>query len=738
MHGKGLPPEPEPVPGALRELKELFLRVRTAFDENSREVGGRPVTNRQIAQLAYRSSQRHSIPGRPTWPLAKAPADSHISGVLRGVVIPGPGLAFHIVKGLSGSQQNATRAYQLAERSRDERGKGSADGNAEPTPSAPGASPGNNLRAVVEAILAHLVPSSKPGRRGNLPLAVELALSRAIAAFGTGKGRVSLVWPLLDPDGFLAEPEVAALLAQALTGGYPQGAPSLGRAWARAFLDGTRADELTAEATDLLDSLWEQAQELRSLADLAEARLAREPAAPANARAARVPRSSPRERPPNMQASELQARLARAREFIADFDRVAASDIGKSGRNLPPELRGFLRDQTHIVASGSRGFVGREAVLKEVKAFAEGDEDGYFFVRAKLGVGKTALLAHLVADQPGYARHFNVLSEGVFTAEQFLDNVCAQLIGSYRLDPGLFPKSGNASGDLLRRLLEQSAAKARGDNVVVLIDALDEAKMLPAVNPLSLPTSLPEGCRFIVTIRDETGRDAAGAWRAPLVADCAKRDRCIDAGGEENMDDARTYVRNRLLASPRITDYLRTRKHGLTVEEFTSEVARRSEGYFVYLKHVLDQYEAGGHLATRELAALPIGLMPYYKQQFERMRADTPKPEWEKIQRPVLIQLANAERPLTRFDLAARAGLREPGRVQSALDQWRQYVVETNGAWNGRPRPAYRLFHESFREFLSKELPDAAEVAEEERALRADLGGRAPARYGRWNRPRPL
>ena len=110
-----------------------------------------------------------------------------------------------------------------------------------------------------------------------------------------------------------------------------------------------------------------------------------------------------------------------------------------------------------------------------MKAFIEGDEDGYCFILAKLGVGKTALLAHLVADQPGYARHFNVLSEGVCTAEQFLNNVCAQLIGAYRLDPGLFPKSGDASTDLLRRLLEQSAAKARGDKVVVVIDALDEA-----------------------------------------------------------------------------------------------------------------------------------------------------------------------------------------------------------------------------------------------------------------------
>src|SRR5690349_9259887 len=119
------PPEgQEPVPEALRELSELFLRVRAAFDEKGRGAGQRPVTNRQIAQLAYRSSLAHYIPGRPRRSLGKAPADGHISQVLRGLVTPGPDLSFHIVKGLSGTQRDAEAAYQLAKRARDERSKG--------------------------------------------------------------------------------------------------------------------------------------------------------------------------------------------------------------------------------------------------------------------------------------------------------------------------------------------------------------------------------------------------------------------------------------------------------------------------------------------------------------------------------------------------------------------------------------------------------------------------------------
>ena len=561
------------------------------------------------------------------------------------------------------------------------------------------------LQAVVEAILAHLPAASVSAQRGKLPVAVELALCRAIDEFGAGAGKASLAWPLLDRNGFLADEENAAVLARAMTGGGLEGAPTLGRAWAGAFLDGTRAGELTADAESLLGYIWAQAQGLQPLANLADV--------------------SSRGRPPSASEQELRARLGLARERIADYDEVATSDIGRSGRNLPAELRFFLNDQTLLIAGASRGFVGRESVLARVKAFIEGDEDGYCFVLAKLGVGKTALLAHLVAGQPGYARHFNVLSEGVHTTEQFLNNVCAQLIGAYRLDPGLFPMSGNASTDLLLRLLKKCAAKARGDKVVVVIDALDEAmtgSRLPGVNPLTLPRSLPEGCRFVVAVREGTE-----GWEPTLDTGCAARMLCVDVSGEENMTDARAYVRSRLTGQG-IAGFLR--KQGLAGEEFADEVAVRSGGYFVYLRHVLDQYDAGGELASRDLAELPAGLMPYYDDQYERMRAGAPQRQWERVQLPVLIQLACADQPLTLYQLTSGAGQHEAAPVARAIEQWRPFLIQASASRNGRQVPAYRLFHESFREFLRNKHEHAAEVAEVERQLRDDLERQAQARYG--------
>lgn len=145
---------PVPIPGALRELCALLLRVRAEFDSKGERTGQRPVTNRQIGQLAYQSSNRHSVPGRPGSQLARVPSDAHMSGVLKNwmptesvtdvkdLVIPGPALAFHIVNGLGGSQQDALQAYDLAERARERLPRRIDEGNlqrpaAEETQAAP-------------------------------------------------------------------------------------------------------------------------------------------------------------------------------------------------------------------------------------------------------------------------------------------------------------------------------------------------------------------------------------------------------------------------------------------------------------------------------------------------------------------------------------------------------------------------------------------------------------------------
>jgi hypothetical protein len=138
-----------PVLEALRELAGLFLRVRAEFDEKGREEGQRPVTNRQIGQLAYQSSDSNPVPGWPNAPFAKVPSDAHMSRVLKDwatvesvtdvkdLVIPSPALAFHIVRGLGGGQRDALLAYELAERARAELGELRGRGNATTEPAVP-------------------------------------------------------------------------------------------------------------------------------------------------------------------------------------------------------------------------------------------------------------------------------------------------------------------------------------------------------------------------------------------------------------------------------------------------------------------------------------------------------------------------------------------------------------------------------------------------------------------------
>jgi hypothetical protein len=77
----------------------------------------------------------------------------------------------------------------------------------------------------------------------------------------------------------------------------------------------------------------------------------------------------------------------------------------------------------------------------------------------------------------GYIHHFVIGPQGINGAEQFLENVCAQLIGRFRLDrPAQLPPNASRDGAFLNSLLHEASQKlAKDDHVVLLVDALDEA-----------------------------------------------------------------------------------------------------------------------------------------------------------------------------------------------------------------------------------------------------------------------
>ena len=87
---------------------------------------------------------------------------------------------------------------------------------------------------------------------------------------------------------------------------------------------------------------------------------------------------------------------------------------------------------TTLIEEKPLGFVGRRFVFDALDQLLARTPSGYFIVKGEAGIGKSALMAHLVkADQCGH--HFVVSTQGINRADQFLENVCAQLIARYKL-----------------------------------------------------------------------------------------------------------------------------------------------------------------------------------------------------------------------------------------------------------------------------------------------------------------
>ena len=107
-----------------------------------------------------------------------------------------------------------------------------------------------------------------------------------------------------------------------------------------------------------------------------------------------------------------------------------------------------------------------------------------------------------------------------------------------------------------------------------------------------------------------------------------------------------------------IIAWLGSRRIG--VEDFPGALAAKSQGNFMYLRHVLPQYEKGGALTDGELAELPEGLVEYYVDQYERLRGDADEETWRCLPLPVLTALAKARRPVTAAEIAVEAGVRPP------------------------------------------------------------------------------
>lgn len=241
--------------------------------------------------------------------------------------------------------------------------------------------------------------------------------------------------------------------------------------------------------------------------------------------------------------------------------------------------------------------------------------------------------------------------------------------------------------EAVRRPLLALCGPGWSEPIVVLVDSLDEALSFSAdasiVHLLRLLGDFPQPVRFLLTSRANNPRILE------LVGAAARLDLIADAPGGVEAE-VQTYARARLA---RLPEPERT--------TLAANVAKRSRGNFLYAYHVLNELvEAPPGTGSGHLDDLPDGLDEVYRSWLARVGADSQSPLWRDVYRPLLGLTAVARGDgLTQAQLAGITGLGR-ARIDDALAVCRPYLV--GGESPGRP---YRIYHQSFREFL---LTDSA------------------------------
>ncbi|BAZ31257.1 hypothetical protein NIES4074_37290 [Cylindrospermum sp. NIES-4074] len=389
------------------------------------------------------------------------------------------------------------------------------------------------------------------------------------------------------------------------------------------------------------------------------------------------------------QNSELKTQIINAKiNFSAELEEfgeafIAVGKQTKASRYQPyPDwnLDVYPKEFKALIFEKTRLFCGRDFVFKAIQRFFTTQPKGYFTVIGDAGMGKSAIAAKYVLATK-FPCYFNVFAEGRNKPEKFLAGIRQQLIKRYSLQ--------NADNADLRTLLEKTSEELKGQKLVIVVDALDEVEQEGNSNLLDLPQNLPDGVYFLLTRRpynQQTKRLTLSPDTPVDELDLTKSDYTA-----LSQEDVKEYLHLFLKNDHKLRSWINERN--ISEDNFTQEIAIKSENNFIYLRYLLPGISEGKY-NDLTLQGLPQGLEDYYTTHWNRMGMDKESNE-QKVK--TLYILVERGEPIS-LTMIAEILDEDEYEVKSVLNDWVEYVTPKVNA--EEQKTYYSIYHRSFLEFL--------------------------------------
>lgn len=396
-------------------------------------------------------------------------------------------------------------------------------------------------------------------------------------------------------------------------------------------------------------------------------------------------------------SQEILQQLQPVREMLEELLRIQRRQTEHDGQ--PDSAAAGART---LINDRAATFTGRQYLCHHIDEIVGAPDfaSGYLLIIGEPGIGKTSLLAHLISERR-YLYHFNNRRQGITSAQAFLDSVCGQIASRYSLGSALPPHSSPTSA-VLSDLL-QKAAQDTGTTtpLVIAVDALDESD--PAsdgANRLLLPPVLPPNVYFLVTTRPQASYQFSVDHRRTIT---------IADDDPHNLQDIRSYIERELAGPFHVDFFKRIAAWRVTEPAFVDTLARKSQGNFMYIVHMLASVRLSRLTAEamENIEQLPEGLSDYYRTHWEIMKKRWLPTLWHKHDTAVrcLALMHEPVSPTMLIELAGEKNL--PGvdenLVLRVFADWREFL---NEQWNRQyHEKRYYVYHDTFREFLEHEGP---------------------------------